>query len=66
MALNKLTGFSKILAQTGQDASEVGAAIVDDLAGGWKTVAGVFHAASGDIEDAQNKFLDYLLKKLKN
>ena len=65
VALDKITGFSDMLAQTGQDASEVGAAIVDDLAGGWKTVAGVFHAASGDIEDAQNKFLDYLLKKLK-
>ena len=64
VALDNITGFSDMLAQTGQDASEVGAAIVQDIKDGYETVAGIGHAMSGEIDDAVDTLLDYLERKL--
>jgi len=64
VALDKISGFSDMLSQTGQDASEVGAAIVQDIKDGYETVAGMGHAMSGEIDDAVDTLLDYLERKL--
>ena len=64
VALDNITGFSDMLAQTGQDASEVGAAIVQDIKDGYETVTGIGHIMSGEIDDAVDVLLDYLERKI--
>ena len=64
VALDKITGFSEILDQIGEDAGGMARVIAKDIGDGYKTAEGFFDALTGDFSKAQDKFLEYLEEKL--